>query len=367
MPSEWEGYYLDGRTASRQRAVIRLMRSGLQVTTEGGVTLWWPYAEIRQTQGFYAGEQVRLERGGEISEALVVSDQAFLTDLHRTASEGRTRFHDPARRRLRLQLTFLAAAAVIAITGAFYLWGIPALAALLAPRVPVAWEERLGEAVIGQVAPPARRCDPLRARVLDDIVQRLTAPLGPLPYTFRVLVVNDAIINAFAAPGGYVVVFRGLLEHTGSSEELAGVLAHEMQHILRRHATRALLEHASTGLLLAALSGDPSGAIPYGLEGARLLGALHYSRGHEEEADREGMRMMIAAGIDPQGMVKFFESVLKDRDLPDFLKYLSAHPTTADRIEKLKALARASAPASARLLPDYDWRDIKKICPPPPR
>ncbi|MBI3104406.1 MAG: hypothetical protein HYY95_02265, partial [Candidatus Rokubacteria bacterium] len=57
--SDWEGVYLDGRTPARQRAQIRLMRGGLEVRTESGATLWWPYGEVRQTQGSYAGEQVR--------------------------------------------------------------------------------------------------------------------------------------------------------------------------------------------------------------------------------------------------------------------------------------------------------------------
>ena len=62
IQTDWEGHYLDGQTAARQRVSIRLMRLGLHVTTERGATLWWPYEEIRQTQGFYSGEQVRLER-----------------------------------------------------------------------------------------------------------------------------------------------------------------------------------------------------------------------------------------------------------------------------------------------------------------
>lgn len=364
MQTDWEGYYFDGRTPARQRATIRVMRQGLQVTTEQGAALWWPYREIRQTQGFYPGEQVRLERGGEIPEALLVSDAGFLSGLRRMAPEVATRFHDPARRRMRVTLTALAALAVIAITTALYLWGIPALASLVAARVPVSWEERLGQAVVEHMAPPKKQClDSTRARVIGDISTALTAPLPRQPYTFRVMVVDDPTVNALAAPGGYIVIFRGLLERTRTAEELAGVLAHEFQHVLRRDATRALLQHASSGLLLAALTGDAGGAMVYGLEAARTLGALKYSRQNEEEADAEGMRMLIRAGIDPAGMIAFFETLERGNEKsPAVLKYLSTHPQTKDRIERLKSLA-AQAPAGAvKLLPDYDWRDIRKIC-----
>ncbi|MGH7406088.1 MAG: DUF7092 domain-containing protein, partial [Candidatus Methylomirabilales bacterium] len=195
MKTDWEGYYLDGRSAARHRAAIRLMRSGLEVTTEAG-TLWWPYPEIRQTQGFYAGEEVRLERGGEIPEALLVSDAAFLTALHRVAPELATRFHDPARRRMRAKLTLVAALAVIGITTALYLWGIPALAGVVASQVPASWEEGLGEAVIEHLAPSSKRCtDRTLTRAVDEITITLTRTLPSSHYTFRVMVVDNPTVN----------------------------------------------------------------------------------------------------------------------------------------------------------------------------
>ena len=98
MKTEWKGSYLDGKTAARRPATIRLMQTGLEVTPENGAAFLWPYDEIRQTQGSYAGEQVRLERGGPIPEALVVPEASFLSDLHRRVPGLAMRFHNPARR-----------------------------------------------------------------------------------------------------------------------------------------------------------------------------------------------------------------------------------------------------------------------------
>ncbi|MFQ5520819.1 MAG: M48 family metalloprotease, partial [Candidatus Methylomirabilia bacterium] len=146
-------------------------------------------------------------------------------------------------------------------------------------------------------------------------------------------------------------------------EELAGVLAHELQHILRRHATRALLQQASTGLLLTALAGGGGGSGAYGLESARMLGALAYSRHTEAEADTEGMRMLLAAKIAPGGMIAFFQVLAKEGgDAPALLSYASTHPNPGHRIERLKSLAKQFQGRPVKLLPDYDWRDIRNIC-----
>jgi Zn-dependent protease with chaperone function len=359
---QWEGAYLDGRSAARRRATIRLFSTGLQVTVEDGRDFQWPFQEIRQTQGFYAGEEVRLERGGPLAEALLVSDPAFLVALREVAPGAG--FHDPGRRRLRAGATVGAALGLIVLTVVLYVWGIPALAAVVAARVPVGWEERLGQAAVEQLAPASRRCtDPGRQAKIDGIVARLMAPLPSRPYTIRVIVVDDRRVNALAAPGGWVVVFRGLLERAKTAEELAGVLAHEVQHVLRRHATRALIQHASMALLVSALAGDPTGALGFGVEGARALATLEYSRQFETEADAEGMQLLLAAGIDPAGMIVFFESLARTSGgMPDILSYLSTHPSPDDRLARLRALARAAPASHAPLMSAGEWRNVTAIC-----
>lgn len=364
MQHEWQAHYLDGQTAIRHPATVRLMREGLEVTAPGGSARLWRYREIRQTQGFYRGEEVRLERGGELPEALLVSDLGFLTSLHEIAPQLSARFHDPARRGRRLRLTMAAAVLVVGIVTVVYLWGLPALAAVVAPRVPVSWEESLGQSAVEYLAPAGQRCaDPRRQAALDAIVARLLTAAPGSPYTLRLYVVNNPGVNALAAPGGYIVVFRGLLERTRTPEELAGVLAHEVQHVLHRHTTRALIQHASTGLLIAALTGDVTGPLAYGLQSARALAQLQYSRRAEEEADADGIRMLRAARIDSTGMIDFFDVLAKSsRDLPGALRYLSTHPSTGDRVARLRALASQPADPPIKLLPDYDWSDVKRIC-----
>jgi predicted Zn-dependent protease len=363
MRSDWAGSYLDGRTAARQPATVRLLREGLEITTAAAGIRLWSYRELRQTQGFYAGEEVRLERGGELPETLLIADPAFLESLHEAAAHVGLRFHDPRRRAARVRWTIVAGVGVLAATAAIYLWGIPLAAALVTPHVPVAWEEAVGRSAVGVLAPPERRCeDPAVGAAVSAITARLAAG-SPSPYTIRIYVVNRPVVNAVAVPGGYVMIFRGLLERTRTPEELAGVMAHELQHVLLRHTTRAVVQDVGTGLLLMALTGDMTGPLAYGLETARALGELRYSRRAEDEADREGMKMLLAARVDPAGMIAFFETIRKEEgDQPKALEYLSSHPMPAERIARLKALAASSREPTEPLLPGQDWPTLTKRC-----
>lgn len=361
---EWSGYYLDGQTAQRRTAIITLTENGLKVATDQGEEFFWPYREIHQTQGFYQGEQIRLERGGPNPEILLVSEVEFLTALHRLAPDQAPRFHLPARRTRRVRLAFLAALFTIGFSLVLYFWGIPVLASMLAPHIPLSWEERLGEAIVDRWVPQETRCTSERqSEVINELVRKLTAPLPNAPYRFRVIVVDHPLVNAFAVPGGTTVIFRGLLVRTETAEALAAVLAHELQHNLRRHATKSILRYASMGLLVSVLTGDGSGVTAFGLESARMLGVMHYSRQNEEEADREGMRMLLDAGIDPAGMIAFFEMIQKEGvEMPASLKYLSTHPLTGERIERLKALAAEAQGPFPKLFPEYNWKELAKVC-----
>jgi Zn-dependent protease with chaperone function/predicted Zn-dependent protease len=367
MRADWEGVYFDGRVTVRQAARVRVLAEGLEVVLDGGHPLRWAYRDLVQTQGFYAGEQVRLEPRGGAAGALVVPDPGILTAIRQAAGPAARHLHAPARRWLRGPGAAAAAVAVAGLAALLYLQGIPAMAAAVAPRVPVSWEERVGQAVVDYMVPEDARCaDVARTRALDAIVATLASTVPASPYRFRVVVADFAMVNALAAPGGHIIVFRGLLERTESAEEMAGVLAHELQHVLRRHVARAVVQHTSTGLVLGALTGDASGLVA--LEAARALGTLHYSRQHELEADAEGLRMLVAAGIDPQGMIAFFDGLRKSapqkdaEPQPGLLRYLATHPGDDERIARLTALAASVRQPATKLLPAFDWADVRTAC-----
>lgn len=363
----WSARYLDGITAHAETVTVVPAAHGLEIRRAGGGSVVWPYAEVTQTQGDYHGEQVRLERGIEPVEALVVDDPAILSQLHKVAPRVAHRFHDPKSRVRRPALVIMALVAAIALGVGMYVWAIPTAATFAAEQVPVSWEKQLGEVVTSSLVGSMPKCEDKEVvRAVDDLVARLAATVPDNPYTFQVSVVRHDMMNAFAAPGGHIVVFSGLLRRTERPEELAGVLAHEMSHVVRRHGTKSLFRDVSTSVFLAALFGDVSGAMSTVLESAKTLGGLHYSRQAEDEADLEGLKMLVAARLDPSGMVSFFEKLQK-KDLKvsqEFLKYLSTHPLTGDRIARLKAEPIARAGPFQQLAVSATWKTLAPACNP---
>jgi len=364
MQRLWHGVYLNGRSAKRHPITIQLAREALHIRTSDDRSVTWPYNRIRQIQGSYEGEPVRLEYGAEPAQSIVVQDIGFLDALQEAAVTRIGHVHDPRRRTLRLRLTVVSALALVPVIAGLYLWGIPSVANILAPLMPLSWEERLGNSVFEHVAPADLRCnDARRSAKLERILGRLSAAVSDSPYHLQLTVVDRPVINAFALPGGRIVVLRGLLEAADTPEQLAGVLAHELQHVYKRHSVRAVMEQVSTGLLIAAVTGDITGTLASGIEGARVLGMLRYSRLHEEEADREGLRMLKAAEIDAAGMIAFYRMMEgKQSRRTNAPSYLSTHPDTGDRIANLVTLAGPSPLNPAALLSGEEWNDARSIC-----
>ena len=364
MRLEWQAHYLDGKSAARRAATVQLQPASLRISVEGGETLYWSYESIRQTQGSYAGEQVRLEHGEEFPELLLISDDDFLRALHEFAPEQAAGFHNPARRHARLRGTIVAGVVGLVLLALLYLYGIPVLAAAVTPWVPISWEEKFGAAIMVHLSDPNSRCrDPEGEQVMNKLVSRLMAAHPHAPYTIHVTVVNNPVINALAVPGGQIIVFRGLIEVVQNPEQLAGVLAHELQHVLRRDSTQLLLQHLSIGILMGALIGDVSGVASFGLDAAKNLMLLRYNRRHEAEADEAALGTLTAAGINPGGIISFFELLKeKERDENRYLEYFSSHPSTQTRIDRLEAMIAKRARPQAEPLSTEEWRQLKNIC-----
>lgn len=188
--------------------------------------------------------------------------------------------------------------------------------------------------------------DPLLHDALLPITEPLIQSADNSRYHFQFHILDDKSINAFALPGGNVVLHRGLLVHAEDPEEIAGVVAHEIAHVVRQHSLRALLDHIGTVGLIRMVFGDATGLVAVLSEGGTKLLAHRFSREQEREADRLGLQILHEAGIDPRGLVAFLERIeqLESARSIDRIEFLRTHPSTHERITEAREVIASQAP-----------------------
>jgi Zn-dependent protease with chaperone function len=171
-------------------------------------------------------------------------------------------------------------------------------------------------------------------------------------YNYEFYVAEDKTLNAFALPGGVIVIHTGLIDATTRPEELAGVIAHEIQHVELRHSIRGMVKDLGLRGLWAAATGDLGGTVIG--EAALQLTSLKFSRDDESEADHRGLDALIAAEIDPAGMPAFFKIMSEQAgDAP--AAFISTHPLSEDRERELQARVTALSGKSFAPLDFGGW------------
>lgn len=219
-----------------------------------------------------------------------------------------------------------------------------------APLVPLEWEERFGDALVGDFG--GRFCKgPGGQAALNKLAVRLAPEADPL----NVRVVNIDLVNAAALPGRNIVIFEELLSQADGPDEVAGILAHEIAHVEERHVTEALLRQLGLGVIVAAFGGTTGANI-------ETFMAARYSRGAEREADAAAIRTLRRAGISPYPTAAFFERIAEQEGkVAEALSYVSTHPMSAERQRRF----RASAEEGRSYTPSLslgEWEALWDIC-----
>ena len=202
--------------------------------------------------------------------------------------------------------------------------------AWLAPFVPESWERNVGAAIVGDFGDNACR-DPAAAQGLKAMASRIdpdAARHAPITMTL----IDVGIFNAAALPGGQVIIFDGALDEAANPDAMAGILAHEIAHVRRRHVTQALIRELGIGALIRLFAGD-LGA------NAQQLVSLSYTRSNEVEADGDAIAALKRAGVDPRPTAELFRKLARDEDSERVatVEFLNSHPGTKGRADRFAA------------------------------
>ena len=245
--------------------------------------------------------------------------------------------------------------------------GLPDLGDISDATLSEKQERTIGARVMREVrVDPAFVDDPEIADYIKSLGNRLLSAADSPGRPIEFFVVRDDAVNAFALIGGHIGIHTGLILLTQNESELAGVVGHEIAHILQRHQSRLYQSQgryqlASLAALALAIlasrgnssqSGQVTEAALVSASAIAIQGQLDYTREHEREADRVGVTLLERAGYDPRGMVSFFERMQRANRLSEFKgapSYLRTHPLTIERISDMQNRVERM---NSRLVPD---------------
>lgn len=332
----WQAEFADGQTAIMRAVLVRLEPGALVV--EGAAAreplARWPLAQTaldELQEGGVAYAQCRTQPLAQ----LTITDPGLLAELRHHVGRGVAL---PGRGN-RTRFALAAVLTILALAVGLYL-SIPSLSRAIAQRVPLEYERELGTQLLPFFA--NEYCSQPRADAALATLQRRLDPNGEVPAELHVW--RSDVVNAYAMPGGIVVLSEALLQKASSPDEVAGVLAHELEHVRHRH----VMSHFVRATLLAAgwsvAVGDYAGFMVIDPATAFNIMNLRFSRHDEAEADAAAALRLDRAGISRRGLHDFFQRL---REQSDFIPaWLSSHPTSESRAHLLGiGVESASTPA----------------------
>jgi Zn-dependent protease with chaperone function len=333
LPAE----YFDGESAQSIQVYVEWQGTCLCVVdTMGPLRARWESSGL-QYDGMHEGTFLHVTHRSSPEAVLVVRDPVLAERIRHAA--GRVETLPGGDHKLRFALALLAT--LLLLGGLLYRY-VPQLARAVAVRIPLEEERAIGlhlESLFD-----AAECTSQDAEAaLRDLSKQLSDDPSR---AFQVHVMTASFPNAFALPGGTIVVTDSLLREAESPDEVAGVLAHEIEHVVQRHVLAGFLRDAALSALWSVTMGDYSGLMMIDPSTAYRIKNLSFSRTDEDAADRGAATRLHHAGISHRGLISFFQR-LQAKLGADTPAWLSTHPSTAARIAQLERTRDVEHPRPA--------------------
>lgn len=324
-----------------------------------GESCEWSLDDCEIEVGGAAKGLIYLKNEGQKEVVLYTRDKSFLKHSHLRNHQGlkskAKHHHRFYQKRMAVYVSVVLGLLLLPIL--FYMFKTPIIKKV-AQTVPVSWEKEAGDQLFKTLKGQYQIIDDKEISAqLEEVFTPLLEVVPDSEVKFKFYLCADPSLNAFALPGGHVVINSGTIDKLSSIEELYGVIGHEMAHVTERHHIRGIIGNLSTFLIFRGFLGDEAGIIGAIGESAGSLESLFYSRNFERESDEVGLNYLVAAKIDPQGMVSFFEKIKKEYEqdqskvkeaigadttgvatetLEHLEDFASTHPGVEERIQYLK-------------------------------
>jgi hypothetical protein len=348
----WRGEFADGRSANLLAVRVLFDGAGFLVhdASDRSLIARWALPEV-SVDAIQERDVVHLKNAAEPEALITLYGPEVRDGLSRI---GINTGALPRNQWQRLIMTLFCVAGIVGTT--MLIWNaVPSVSRAIARRIPLETERSFGVQFERQLSD--QYCESADA---DLVLANLTVTLAGTEHPISAInVMNVEAPNAFAFPGGYVVLTRGLIEFAEDPDEVAGVLAHEIAHVYERHVMTGIVRGALLSALWAVSVGDFSGLMVIDPTTAFKIATLQFSREDEVEADRGAVEMLERAGIRRDGFAVFFERLSESEgDLPE---WLSTHPSSESRAE-IALIGLESAPDTRPAMSGEAWETLLAVC-----
>jgi len=357
---QYNGKYFDGKSSAGYPADVLLDPFAIKITyytlSEPKTIVW--QTEYIHSNDFAERDKVILKYGEFPFQYIEVSDKTMIEALKQKYPNAE--FHQSGYHKVfesgTLGIVALIAVFLALIAGTYF-YVLPFAAEQMATAMPINWEEKLGNSVYEKYV-DKDNVDPENSARMNRFFEELNFKTAYKP---QLSVVNENVVNAFALPGGRIIVYDGILRKMNSSEELAALLSHEFSHVELKHSTKNIARSLSSALLLTVLFGDATGITALVIQNADQLKQLGYSRNLEHEADENGLKLLKEQHINPQGMADLFNTLKKEEGEGNSeYTFLSTHPLTKNRIDfAQKEIRKKDFTVIPNPTLDSLWKEIK--------
>jgi len=377
-----QAHYYDGQTVSPEKGVLRVDFDGIKFISDDLIKEYiFKFEEIENIVQYPDSCHIEL-----MTESLSVSKKIkiYNAELKKQIETLWLKNKQSGKEKIAYKLHNLNFKKIFLIS----LIVIPAFSASIlflffnAFRIiPKSYDVYIGNSVYEKIVTQLRlkECQNTELKeAVYDILKRI--PKDQDIFQYSILIADSDMVNALALPGGKMIVFHELIEKSDSPEELAGVLAHEISHIEKRHGVQQMIRTLGFSFLVSIFIGGFAEGFET-IETAAEIGAtllfFKYSRNFEEEADKTALQKLIKGHINPEGFLLFFEKLDKleketlekiadtEEDKETFYRvsdWISTHPASKDRIKNIKSALPSEKPANMPFSSANSWSALKLKC-----
>jgi beta-barrel assembly-enhancing protease len=359
LPPKVDAYYCDGLTPIKHPAVIQVLAGELHFQTPGNRNIAWSFAAINWDLSILRADYIQLVPTESEDVRLVVLTPVIRGPLEAAIRDWRRQHFWKARPATRDILK----AIVQTLALLFFLWfAWPFIADRIAPYAPHSLRNVLAQREYALFTTNFKVCETPEGRQAIDTLQ---ARLQSAMHTSHIIVppitvVDLPIPNAWTLPNHQIIITRPLLDDIKNGDEVAGVLAHELGHVLHDHVVRHYIRRALPNVIFESMGSGLTNESSI----LNRLAANAYSRDVEREADRTAVDILKNAHISPQGLTDLFaHDAQTEKHGRKILDYFLTHPQPTDRATQITAaVGKGNAGDTTPALSDVEWQALHDIC-----